>query len=227
MTPQVDLPPSEYALSLRPYVMAVVLLQFLCLPGRFFDLLGGLCFLIVCILGYVVVWGKTLMASRWVMCWGMLCFMNAFFDTLFGAVRLMGLYHYGSPSSAGSKDGNGNVNNNQTRQMATMINGLPPWVYWWIVVTLIATPISEALGAFLSYKLYKDQCAREEGVFEAAYNGGGGANYGHYGADQGYGQGHGRPGQPGQYQTFQPHPPAQPSFTPFQGAGRTLNSTNI
>jgi len=215
MTPQVDLPPSEYALSLRPYVTAVVILQFLCLPGRFFDLLGGLCFLIVCVLGYVVLWGKTPMASRWVMCWGMLCFLNAFFDTLFGAVRLMGLYHYGSPPTAGAKDEGGNA---QHRQMAVMINELPPWVYWWIVVTLIATPISEALGAYCAYLLYKDSSAREAGAFGGAYNGGDAGYYGAVGGDPDpYG------GRPSQYGSFRPQAP-QPSFTPFQGQGRTLNA---
>jgi len=213
MTPQVEVPPSQYALSLRPYIMAVVILQFLCLPGRFFDLLGGLCFLIVCILGYVVVWGKTPMASRWVICWGMICFMNAIFDTLFGTVRLMGLYHYSN--MPGEKNGT----SLQNERMATMINELPPWVYWWIVVTLIMTPISEAFGAYFSYKLYKDFTTRDD-------VGSGGPHGGYYtGQDAEYGGGAGT--NPGGYGSFNQNnnginSAPSPGFTPFQGEGRRL-----
>eukprot|EP00397_Hematodinium_sp_SG-2012_P065346 GEMP01094797.1.p1 GENE.GEMP01094797.1~~GEMP01094797.1.p1 ORF type:complete len:184 (+),score=20.42 GEMP01094797.1:133-684(+) len=144
-----DTPPSAYALKMRPYAMAVVLLQFVLLPGRFLEIWGGIMFLVVCGLGYAVVWGQPPMAPRWVALWGPICFMNSILDTMFGVIKLGVLYR--KHSLTPDQD-----NPTNDRNGSASLGNLPVWVVWWVCITLILVPIAEGLGAFVSYKLYKD-----------------------------------------------------------------------
>ncbi len=86
---EIPFPPTDFNIKMRPVVILLGLLQFVCVIGRIVigDVIGGLCMLIVVWLAYQIAYGTPPLHLRWIFMWGFFCFLNAGFDFAIAAIR--------------------------------------------------------------------------------------------------------------------------------------------
>eukprot|EP00746_Dinoflagellata_sp_MGD_P001998 gnl/MRDRNA2_/MRDRNA2_103832_c0_seq1.p1 gnl/MRDRNA2_/MRDRNA2_103832_c0~~gnl/MRDRNA2_/MRDRNA2_103832_c0_seq1.p1 ORF type:complete len:240 (+),score=42.10 gnl/MRDRNA2_/MRDRNA2_103832_c0_seq1:136-855(+) len=224
-----DGPPTEWALSMRKWVICLWLL----LLGLFIaklvvlDLFGALSMLIVVALGYFVPFGKPPMQQRWIIFWGLMCLFNAVIDLIFGIMHLV-QYLNGHYSQTGVVTGGYGRHDDQyreKRQLTPMEEYMIKVALATVIIGLIV-PFVEMVCAYVCYKLFKDHPRDYSDDYEDPYSygggyggvgyGGGGGRYGHGGREAGagggvYSQGR-RSGDGG----------GGSSFHPFQGSGQRL-----
>ncbi|CAD7953648.1 unnamed protein product [Amoebophrya sp. A25] len=136
-----EMPPSDFMLKMKKWVVVIGIAQFLCVLGRIVvgDSMGALCMMFVVSMAYMICFGEPPLHVRWVFMWTFFCFINAGFDFAIAAVRSIHVYqHYETNGKDDLKD------------------KVPVWQ---IVVVLVVSwlgAISEICGAVLGYKMYQD-----------------------------------------------------------------------
>lgn len=226
-------PPTEWALSMRKWSIALWLLLLALLIGKVIvlDIFGVFSLLIVVVIGYFVPFGKPPMQQRWIIFWGLMCAFNCILDLIFGVLHLVqymngtyrnydNMYYYGngyySPAS-----GNQGGAPPMRREPTPMEKWMMKTAFYAVVIGLMV-PLVEALVAWLCWALYKDHPQESEG----GDWGGAGVGYGapSYGASGGGGGGVYRQGggHHGRGNASAPH--RNSGFQPFQGGGARLGN---
>lgn len=153
-------PPTEWALTMRKWVICLWLLLLGCFIGKLvvLDLFGAFSMLIVVALGYFVPFGKPAMQQRWIIFWGIMCAFNCIIDLIFGVMHLIQFLN-GSYTAMGAMGGGhhqhggaiADPNRKPTPMETYMIKVALPAVIIGLVV-----PFVELIIAYACYKLYQD-----------------------------------------------------------------------
>lgn len=214
-------PPTEWALSMRKWVICLwlLLLSLFIAKCVVLDLFGALSMLIVVALGYFVPWGKPPMQQRWIIFWGIMCAFNFFIDLIFGIMHLVQYLNgtFVHPMSGGYSH---HQHLSDANRKLTPMEKYMEQVALATVIIGICVPFVELIIACVCYKLYQDH---PRSAIADPYGGG---QYGGYPGDYGsagYGGGggggsvyrQGPGGRPGGSN-------GGPGFTAFQGGGHRL-----
>lgn len=185
--------PTPFALSMRKWVILVLILQALCAFARFYvlDIFGGFFMLLTCGIGYYSV--RDSVDMTWLTCWGVMVFINGIFDTVILISRAVK-----SPMPFFSKEAG--------------------WLYNTVNAFLLLGPISEFLGAWMAYLIYKDHQSYFQDDLERDPFGGGGTRVGGGVYRYGAGDSYDRPAARRQ------DVPQSQNFRAFQGDGQRLGS---
>mmetsp|Transcript_16095 Transcript_16095/g.35488 ORF Transcript_16095/g.35488 Transcript_16095/m.35488 type:complete len:188 (-) Transcript_16095:307-870(-) len=126
------LPPSPGVLQMRPYLLLILAIQSVTMILRFFpmrDFWGGMTMILMVGSGIHAV--RDSMNMHWISVFGMICFINGFFDSLRAVDHVV---------------------NNQSGIVSDKLG----WQYNVASVTLLCIPFVTFLGATCSYAMYKD-----------------------------------------------------------------------
>eukprot|EP00747_Dinoflagellata_sp_TGD_P167210 gnl/TRDRNA2_/TRDRNA2_191210_c0_seq1.p1 gnl/TRDRNA2_/TRDRNA2_191210_c0~~gnl/TRDRNA2_/TRDRNA2_191210_c0_seq1.p1 ORF type:complete len:202 (+),score=17.05 gnl/TRDRNA2_/TRDRNA2_191210_c0_seq1:109-714(+) len=129
-------PPTPFALWMRPVLITILALLFCAAIARFIvlDLFGGLFLLLSIGIGIWAVWDG--MNITWLMCLGIIFFINAIFDGIILALKWW-------------------------KQMGPVFGAKLPWYTNVINGFLLAGVVLQAIGAGVCYAIYKDRQAYE------------------------------------------------------------------
>lgn len=210
-------PPTEWALSMRKWVIVLWLMMLALFIAKIvvLDLFGALSMLIVVGLGYFVPFGKPTMQQRWIIFWGIMCAFNAIIDLIFGIMHLV-RYLNGVPPNSGIAGGYSHSRVHDADRKPTPMEAYLLKVALATVIIGLLVPFVEILCAWACYKLFKDH--PRESFNDDSYSDPYGGGYGSAGVGGGgggggsaYSQGR-RPGGGG----------SGGNFHAFQGSGQRL-----
>lgn len=141
-TNEAAMPPTDFMLKMRKYIMFIGLIQLCCVLARLSvgDVMGAICMSIVVSMVYMITWGQPPLHIRWVFMWSFFCFINAGFDFAIAAVRTVHVYeHYDRPGSSDD-----------------IKSRVPMWQICVVLISGWLGAFSEIAGALVGYKIFQD-----------------------------------------------------------------------
>lgn len=150
MGPVMSGPPSAFALSMRPWLLAVFLLFIPVAVARFIvvDVIGGIFLLLTAGIGWYALKGS--MDISWLLCLAIILFMNGIFDAIILAAR--------------ASDTHYPLFGEKLPVETNVVHGL-----------LCIGPLVEMVSALICWRIYRDHIANilgEDGEFIGMENGG-------------------------------------------------------
>mmetsp|Transcript_58161 Transcript_58161/g.101832 ORF Transcript_58161/g.101832 Transcript_58161/m.101832 type:complete len:224 (-) Transcript_58161:71-742(-) len=212
--PALSGPPSSFALSMRPWLLAVFVLFLPVAAARFLvlDVIGGFFLILTAGIGWYAVKGG--MDITWLLCLAVILFLNSIFDAFILVARVV-----------------------RTDYPLFDLQKLP-WHVNLVHGVLFVGPLVELVGAVICWRIYREHLSNiltDDGMLDAEHNGGygaapfGGIAHGFGGAPVAAGGGAGGrpapalPSLSSRRQESEARPSSrQAGFEAFKGVGRRL-----